>query len=87
MSYNKPCLGKPLYTRKGENKFSVSLQLKKLKTLNSNIETHPYVNNVRKSPHHSALPCKPTLKPPQDAKIRKDGETIEQFYFNHFQYY
>ncbi|KAG8312630.1 hypothetical protein J6590_018271 [Homalodisca vitripennis] len=89
---------KPVF-KKEENKFSVSLQVKKMKTSVPNAKT-PFEDQTPKSlitstptnkkePHPSTYPSS-TVKerlPPMTARIRPDNENLEDFFTKHIDYY
>lgn len=60
------------------NHFSVSLQVAKSKTLQNEVENH----SVKKPPSTQATQTKPKRSPPMTAKIRKETETVEEFFNN-----
>ncbi|KAG8288427.1 hypothetical protein J6590_016548 [Homalodisca vitripennis] len=89
---------KPVF-KKEKNKFSVSLQVKKMKTSVPNAKT-PFEDQTPKSlitstptnkkePHSSTYPSS-TVKerlPPMTARIRPDNENLEDFFTKHIDYY
>ncbi|KAG8264670.1 hypothetical protein J6590_008605 [Homalodisca vitripennis] len=89
---------KPVFKNE-ENKFSVSLQVKKMKTSVPNAKPPfedqtpksliTYTPTNKKEPHPSTYPSS-TVKerlPPMTARIRPDNENLEDFFTKHIDYY
>ncbi|KAG8288499.1 hypothetical protein J6590_016622 [Homalodisca vitripennis] len=88
---------KPVVNKKEENKFSVSLQVQKMKAATSHAEnltegqtpktiTTPPPINI-KEPYVSTCPSRTGKEPPITARIRPVDEDLEDFFRKHIDFY